>query len=52
MSKLRKKFSSKDWAKCCASFCSKCVIANEYESKYGKKKGKRKLKEDKLKSED
>lgn len=49
MSKLRKKFSAKKWAKCCGSFCEDCKIANTYRDEYGKKKGKRKFTDDYIK---
>jgi len=49
MSKLRKEFSGKKWAKCCGSFCSDCKIANLYRKEHGKKKGKKKFVEDHLK---
>jgi hypothetical protein len=49
MAKLRNQFTSKEWDKCCGSFCKKCLIAEAYSDKYGEKKGAKKLKEDKKK---
>jgi hypothetical protein len=49
MSKLRIKFTSKEWEQCCGSFCKKCEIAKAFDKKYGEKKGAKKLKEDKKK---
>ncbi len=49
MSKVRKKFSDKDWNDCCGKFCSDCKIANTYREKFGKKEGEKKFNKDKKK---
>ncbi len=46
MSKIRKKFSDKEWNECCGSFCKDCKIANAYRKEFGKKKGEKKFKKD------
>lgn len=46
MSKLRKKFSDKEWQDCCGKFCDDCKIALAYKKIYGKKEGAKKLKKD------
>lgn len=51
MSKIKKPFSSKDWEQCCGKMCKDCAIADVYRDKYGKKKGEKKLKEDKKKAQ-
>jgi hypothetical protein len=49
MSKLKNNFTETELKSCCIGFCKNCKIANAYKEKYGKKKGKRKLKKDKIK---
>ncbi|NUN10692.1 MAG: hypothetical protein HUU54_16075 [Ignavibacteriaceae bacterium] len=49
MSKLREKFTKKEWSKCCTSLCDDCLIAGKYRKKYGKKEGRAKMKKDKKK---
>lgn len=49
MAKLREKFSVDEWKNCCTSMCKDCAIAKKYKKEYGKKKGEKKLKEDKEK---
>lgn len=49
MSKLRDKFSTAEWQKCCTNFCDDCRIAKKYKKEYGKEEGKKKLKKDKKK---
>jgi hypothetical protein len=46
MTKLAKDFSKKEWKKCCGKGCSDCKIAAAYVEAYGKKEGRKKLKED------
>lgn len=41
MSKLRYKFSNKEWQDCCGKFCEDCKLANTYRKKFGKKEGKK-----------
>lgn len=47
MSKLRYKFTSKEWQDCCGKFCEDCKLANSYRKKFGKKEGERKFNKDK-----
>ena len=49
MSKLRKKFTDKEWEDCCGSFCKDCKIASAYRKKYGDKEGEKKFNKDKKK---
>jgi hypothetical protein len=46
MSRLAKDFSKKKWKKCCGTGCKDCDIAAAYIEEYGKKDGKKRLKED------
>jgi hypothetical protein len=46
MSKLRKKFSVKEWQDCCGKLCDDCKIAKAYKDNFGKTEGKKKLKKD------
>jgi len=46
MGKLAKEFSKKEWKKCCGKGCGDCQIAQAYIEEYGKKEGKKRLKED------
>lgn len=47
MSKLRYKFSNKEWQDCCGKFCEDCKLANTYRKKFGKKEGEKKFNKDK-----
>lgn len=49
MSKLRNKFSKKEWQDCCSKLCDDCKIAHAYVKHYGKKDGEKKIKKDKKK---
>jgi hypothetical protein len=46
MGKLAKEFSKKEWKKCCGKGCGDCKIAQAYIDEYGKKEGKKRLKDD------
>lgn len=49
MSKLRKKFSEKEWQECCGKVCDDCRIALAYKKHYGRSEGGKKLKKHKKK---
>lgn len=49
MSKLRKKFSEKEWQDCCGKLCDDCKIARAYMKQYGRKEGEKKIKKDQKK---
>lgn len=49
MSKLRKKFTEKEWQDCCGKLCDDCKIARAYIKHFSKKDAEKKIKKDRNK---
>jgi hypothetical protein len=46
MTKLKERFSRKEWKNCCGKGCKDCDIAQAYIGEYGKKEGLTRLNEE------